>query len=251
MSRELDGRRLAATLCSLDDRELRARRASALLAAMPADFAVRALADLVQGAGEGDADQAAALEAVLHALHARPADPLLEELREAAMLADERELEAVLSRRPPARVVDKGQPGYVDREMTARTLGHRKAIARGQNRDLLVRLAHDQDPDVVRNLLENPKLTEREALIAASRRPTVAAVLEEVFRSRRWGINRRVRKALALNPYSPPALAAAALTNLPAPDLKEVARDTHLRAEVREHAHRLLSLRKKPSGKTR
>ncbi len=127
--------------------------------------------------------------------------------------------------------------------MTARTLGHRRSIARGQDRDLLSRLVHDQDPVVVRHLLENPKITEREVLVAASRRPTHAAVLEEVFRSPRFSSNRRVRKALALNPYSPPALAAAALSLLTGPDLREVARDESVRPEVREHAARLLALR--------
>ena len=83
-------------------------------------------------------------------------------------------------------------------------------------------------------------------LIAASRRPTHAAVLEEVFRSRRWSSSRRVRKALAMNPFSPPALASAALSLLTSPELRDVARDEHVGPEVRARALRLLSRR---SGK--
>jgi hypothetical protein len=238
-----DGERLAQVLTTIEDPDLRSRRAGALLTALPSDAAIRLLAEVLLAAGRGHRDALSALEAILRELHARPGDPLLADLRAAALEADERDLAAVLSLRAPARVLDKGEPGYVDREMTARTLGHRKTMARGQNRDVLARLAHDQDPAVVRNLLENPRLTEREVLIAASRRPTDASILEEVFRSRRWSSNRRVRKALALNPYSPPALAAAALTLLTAPELREVAHDSHLRDEVREHARRLLALR--------
>src|SRR5207237_7983839 len=100
----------------------------------------------------------------------------------------------------------------VDRRMRALTPGERKAMARGRNADVLSRLATDHDPAVVRNLLENPRCTEREALLAASRRPARAVVLQEVFRSRKWGVNRRVRKAPAQNPYSPPVLPVQALS---------------------------------------
>ena len=238
---------LARALLGIEDLELRTRRASELLVLLEIDAAVRVLADLVRGAAEGKTGHQPALEAVLRALHDQPGDPLLADLRVAAREADEQTLEGVLSQRAPARVLDKGEPGYVDREMNSRTLGHRKSLARSQNRDLLARLAHDQDPVVVGNLLENPKLTEREVLIAASRRPTQVAVLEAVFRSRRWSANRRVRKALALNPYTPPALAAAVISSFTAPELREVAGDPNLRAEVREHAARLLLFR---SGRT-
>jgi hypothetical protein len=128
--------------------------------------------------------------------------------------------------------------------MRALTLGERKAMARGRNADVLARLAQDHDPAVVRNLLENPRCTEREALLAASRRPARAVVLQEVFRSRKWGVNRRVRKALAQNPYSPPALAVQALSLLAAPDLREISGDATLASEVRVQARLLLAQRK-------
>jgi hypothetical protein len=64
-----------------------------------------------------------------------------------------------------------------------------------------------------------------------------------VFRSRRWGTNRRVRRALAMNPYCPPALATAALALLTAPDLREVVAYATLSSEVRAQAVRLLASR--------
>jgi hypothetical protein len=80
-------------------------------------------------------------------------------------------------------------------------------------------------------------------LLAASRRPARPEVLEEIFRSRRWSVSRRVRRAIALNPYSPPALANAALALLTAPDLREVAADLSVSPDVRVHARRLLGAR--------
>ena len=79
--------------------------------------------------------------------------------------------------------------------------------------------------------------------IAASRRPVRTAVLQEVFRSRRWVTNRRVRKALAQNPYTPPSLAISALAILTAPDLREIASDGTVSSEVRVQARLLLAHR--------
>ena len=53
-----------------------------------------------------------------------------------------------------------------------------------------------------------------------------------------------MRRALALNPYSPPALATTALELLTTPDLREVAGDSNLATEVRVHARRLLADRR-------
>ena len=73
--------------------------------------------------------------------------------------------------------------------------------------------------------------------------PVRTAVLDEVFQSRRWATNRRVRKALAQNPYSPPSLAVAALAILTAPDLREIAEDATLSSDVRVQARLLLAHR--------
>jgi hypothetical protein len=48
---------------------------------------------------------------------------------------------------------------------------------------------------------------------------------------------------LALNPYSPPALASAALALLTSVDLREVAADLTISPEVRVQARRLLGAR--------
>ena len=55
--------------------------------------------------------------------------------------------------------------------------------------------------------------------------------------------HRELQRAIALNPYSPPALAAAALALLTAPDLREVANDLTIATEVRVQARRLLGSR--------
>ena len=171
-----------------------------------------------------------------------------ERLFRAAEAAADLQVQALVTRSEPARSFDRDREQWVDKEMQARTLGHRRQLARGRDRDLLTRLASDQDPLVVRQLLINPRCTEREVLIAASRRPVRREVLEEIFHSRRWSSNRRVRRALARNPYSPPALGAAALALLTAPDLREIAADATVAPEVRVQARRLLANRGGPGA---
>lgn len=235
--------RFARVLEAIGDPDLRARRARELLSALPARDAVARIAALLRGAGMSGAARASAIEAVLRALHSGVGLQPWAALRDAAAALGEDEVSALLSNAPAQRAFDHGARGYVDREMAARTLGLRRQLARSLDRDVLNRLMHDQDPTVLQHLLENPRVTERDVLLAAARRPTQPAALEEIFRSRRWAQNRRVRKALALNPYCPPALAAAALSLLTRPELREVAADAHVDGGVRAQARRLLARR--------
>jgi hypothetical protein len=229
---------LARTLASLEAGEMRAHKAAAVLSALPPHEAVALLGQLIRRADRRSDPEAAALEGLLRAVRSLLPEPVAEALLHAA--GDDLEVQALFSRAEAARSFDHDREEWIDREMRARTLGERRSLARTRDRDLLARLASDQDPTVVRHVLQNPLCTEREALVAASRRPQRPDVLEEIFRSRRWSPNRRVRRALALNPYSPPSLASAALALLTAPDLREVAGDLTISQDVRIQARRLL-----------
>jgi hypothetical protein len=236
--------RLRRLLAALGDLELRGRRAAEFLGEVPADQAVRALDELLRSAQRRLDPDAVALQGLIRGLDSYVPPELAERLREAAEEAGAHSVQALFSKSVARKSFDHDRETWVDREMRALTLGERKAMARGRNADVLSRLAQDHDPAVVRNLLENPRCTEREALLAASRRPARAVVLQEVFRSRKWGVNRRVRKALAQNPYSPPALAVQALSLLAAQDLREISADPTLASEVRVQARLLLAQRK-------
>jgi hypothetical protein len=236
--------RLRRLLAALDDLDLRGRRAAEFLGEVPPDEAVHALDELLRSAQRRLDPDAVALQGLLRGLDAYLPDALAEQLRQAAEEAGAHSVQALFTKSEARRSFDHDRESWVDREMRALTLGERKAMARGRNADVLSRLAQDHDPAVVRNLLENPRCTEREALLAASRRPARAVVLQEVFRSRKWGVNRRVRKALAQNPYSPPALAVQALSLLAAQDLREISADATLASEVRVQARLLLAQRK-------
>ena len=234
----MDAAGLARILASLEAGELRAHKAAMVLSELPPGEAVTLLGGLIRRADRRSDPDSAALEGLLRAVRELLAPPVAEALFHAA--GDDPEVQALFARSGPARNFDHDREEWIDREMRARTLGERRSLARTRDRDLLARLATDQDPTVVRYVLQNPLCTEREVLVAASRRPQRPDVLEEIFRSRRWSPNRRVRRALALNPYSPPALASAALALLTVPDLREVAADLTISSDVRVQARRLL-----------
>ena len=97
--------------------------------------------------------------------------------------------------------------------------GVRRSAAKGRDRFVLDRLLHDQDPRVIRTLLDNPRLLERDAVKIAALRPTRAEVLEVVAAHPRWSSRYRVRKALACNPATPPPIARRLLPTLMMQDL--------------------------------
>jgi len=237
----VDAQELARTLASLEAGEMRARKAAQVLASLQPAEAIGLLAQLVRDAERRSDPAAAALEGLLRAAQDMVPEDRIAELFDAA--SEEPSVQALFAQTEARRSFDHDREEWIDREMRARTLGERRSMARTRDRDLLSRLASDQDATVVHHVLQNPLCTEREVLVAASRRPQRAEVLEEIFRSRRWSANRRVRRALALNPYSPPALASAALALLTVPDLREVAGDLTISSEVRVQAQRLLEHR--------
>lgn len=105
------------------------------------------------------------------------------------------------------------------------TLGERKSLARKPDRRMFDRVLRDPHPDVIALLLQNPRLTEPDVVRLCSRRPNVPEVLARVFGSPRWSLRPAVRRALAMNPASPPALTAAVLPLLGADDLRALRDD--------------------------
>jgi len=124
------------------------------------------------------------------------------------------------------------------------TLGEKKSMARGERSLTWEKLLLDLDHSVIRNILRNPRITEREVLRISSRRPCPGAVLKEVYQSQRWIQRYRVKRALAFNPYTPVAIGKSLIGSLLLSDLQEAARDRGLDPSVREWANNLLKKRK-------
>jgi len=221
---------------------MRTRAAAAALAALPLGLAAGVLAELVR---EGASAHRAAMGAVGRAL----AEPgLLSYDFTAGLYAEAARrgfLEVqVLLVQPPARRAREDAAERPDPLLEALSLGHRKTLARGhRDPDLLARLAADGEPSVVRELLQNPRLTERLVIRIAARRPCRPETLRCVWEERRWRVRPGVQAALAKNPYLDPAIALQLLPSLGPRDLQEVAADREMSTAVRALARRLNVLR--------
>jgi hypothetical protein len=257
-------RRLAWRLTSLPEAGMRRAVLAEVLRATPPPAAVRLLRELVRGprvnAGPPFAAAIEALAAALHDPDLLPYDAragLYAAAREAGAVEVARLLlapssapgdapgdpdpEQVLAGSPPS-APDPGATGPAAWRGKPLTLGERKALARGPRGDLLDRLLRDPDADVIRVLLGNPHLVERDVVLVAARRPAHPSVLRAVFESR-WLARYPVKRALVLNPYTPTDLAVRLVPALTAPDQRAVAADPKLADAVRAQAAAIVRAR--------
>lgn len=126
------------------------------------------------------------------------------------------------------------------------SLGWRKAHARATDRLKLDRLMRDKNPQVIRLLLDNPRIVERDVVRIAAMRPTNPENLVEVFRHPRWVRQYRIKVALACNPYCPIDIALSCVPQLMLPHLRYICSNGKIAASVREAAEQLLAIRRQP-----
>jgi hypothetical protein len=146
---------------------------------------------------------------------------------------------------PAHRTGPYGYDKEEEAKMESLTLGERRALSKSLLRDKLSRLLSDPDPTVVGNLLDNPKITEREVLKIASKRPNSPRILKIIAVHRVWSRRYDVVKALVRNPYALPRITVALIDTLMTPDLKAVAEDTTLHPQVIQCAAELVEERQR------
>ncbi len=125
-------------------------------------------------------------------------------------------------------------------------LGERVTLARIASRGVINVLRREEDPMVVRALLQNPRLVEEDALAIACATRTPPAVLRVIGEDRRWSPRPTVQKALARNPSTPSAVALRILRALSTQDLKDLGRVPRVPALVKVAAQRILEARRRP-----
>jgi hypothetical protein len=123
------------------------------------------------------------------------------------------------------------------------TLGERKSLARTHDRSLIQRVVRDPHPDVIRILLDNPSLTEEDVVRVCAMRPNDPAVLQTVYRHRRWVVRYRPRNAILRNPDTPLDTALLLAPLLRKGELKEAATSSELAAPLRLSCRTILELR--------
>jgi hypothetical protein len=120
-------------------------------------------------------------------------------------------------------------------------VGERCAAARRSNRNKLDRLLHDRDHRVIRILLNNPLLVERDVVKIVAMRPTRPEVLEVVAKHSKWSSRYKVRKALACNPHTPLPIAQRLIPTLMRQDLRHVLGAATVPKAIRDQVRALLT----------
>jgi hypothetical protein len=123
------------------------------------------------------------------------------------------------------------------------SLGERKSLARTHDRSLIQRVVRDPHPDVIRILLDNPSLTEEDVVRVCAHRPNDPAVLQTVYRHRRWVVRYRPRNAILRNPDTQLDTALLLAPLLRKSELKEAATSSELAAPLRLSCKAILELR--------
>ena len=213
----------------------------------------RALDHVAHAAEQAEEPAREVLVSLVDALNAPTSSDIVQRLREEAagesLLSLERLVRHPLIASPRANVAppnpnDDRVPDY-GRGRTL-TLGERKSLARRQDRDFLARLLLDPHPEVIRQLLRNPRVTEDDVIRLASKRPCRPDVLTEIARSVRWIHRSRIRLSVILNPDTPVEIAGPIAGLLMRQELRLVAEATHVSPAVR--ALCLEHLERRPPG---
>jgi hypothetical protein len=123
------------------------------------------------------------------------------------------------------------------------TVGGRRSLARAPTRRAFDKLLSDPHPLVIRQLLENPRLTEDDVVRIAARRPVRPEAVTAIARSERWLKRPRVRLAILLNPGSPPTVAMPLLAACTRSELVEIVHGADTSKVLRATARELLSRR--------
>ncbi len=130
------------------------------------------------------------------------------------------------------------------------TLGERKSKARMHNRDALKRLALDANPEVLKNILQNPRTREDDVVHIAAARPALARVLESIALHPTWSVQYAIQRALIVNPFSPTRIGLALAPLLALQDLQALRRDPSVHPVLQDmgvHLHALRISRKEKS----
>jgi len=235
--------KLAKTAGQIMDGALRKHYVIDRLVALPDELTVEVLHGLQINAAQGDADSTAVISTALDAalLAERLGKLRVGRIYHEAAHKQYDEVCNLFRSLRPVKEPDGDENAFMQYGLHDRTLGERKSAARSLNPDILDRVSYDPDPDVIRQLLQNPRITEQHVVRIAARRPNYPEILAEIFQSPKWKSRPQVRIALIRNPYTPPQIAMLLIPTLMLQDLREVVADASIHQEVRSAAQRALT----------
>jgi hypothetical protein len=127
-------------------------------------------------------------------------------------------------------------------------LGERITLARIASRGVIAALRREENPLVIRALLQNPRITEEDVLAITAAPRTPGGVLRAVAEEGRWSCRPGIQKSIARHPQAPRAVALRFVRVLSRVALEELAAYPKLPALVRVAVERRLEARDHKGG---
>lgn len=242
----MDASRLKRVILSLPDAALRLGWLESELEGLGSAASATLLNEIMEQNEAADPDAREALLTIASLLVRPDNREVVEALRNEAVERKLFSLERLTRPAPPPSIhapsiEELRVPDYgMGRELS---LGERKSLARRPDRRAFEKLCVDPHPLVIRQLLENPKMVEDDAIRIATLRPARPAALRELVQSHRWLSRPRVRMAILLNPGSPCELTMPLLGLCTREELRDVLKSTETSIVLRGTAQELLARR--------
>jgi len=225
------------TLSAVPERSMRTHLLTEKLCALDPDTVAEVLQTIITAAAQQRGNYCLALEALnVPLLTSMVGNAFMSDVYVHARSSGYEELVQILLRPDPSRVSSNARAKSSDDIPS----GIRISMAKSGNRQQLERLFSDTNPLVIRTLLKNPALTESDVLKLSSKRPAEADIQREVFSNRKWSARYAVKKALALNPYTPTEISIKIVHMLMVQDVRLVAGSRDLHQWLREAAQERL-----------
>lgn len=244
MDRDLD--RVCRVVLALPEVGLRVEWLRDYLSTAPIRDAACQLERLCEASERSDPDAREAVLALAMLFARSSEDGFLGRLRAQADTLHLLSLGRLLRRAPtPPRSVPPPEQAPVPDYGRGRelTVGERRSLARAPTRRAFDKLLSDPHPLVIRQLLDNPRLTEDDVVRIAARRPVRPEAVTAIARAERWLKRPRVRLAILLNPGSPPSVAMPLLAACTRSELLEIVHGGDTSKVLRATARELLARR--------
>mgnify|MGYP001153412448 CR=1 FL=1 len=145
---------------------------------------------------------------------------------------------------PSHRFLKKGEIEITDVKMDYIPLGVKRSLAKKMDILLLRRMVFEKDPIVIKHLLSNPLITEKDVLKISSIRPTTHGVIKTIYSSDKWINYYAVKEAIIKNPYTPFRIALVLLFYMQKQELESIKKDETLHPEIRYEANKMIIIRK-------
>ena len=236
------------TITNLPELDMRVAALGATLEARPPREVAWWIDQLMRGALWGKSAEVDAMMACARWLIRERVDDhynLIKSVFECAYHDERRAILAILRDPPPHQKLIKGrQLAAPDLKLGREvTLGERRSLARGNNRNIIEKLLRDPNRLVVEQLLQNRNLREADVILIASSRPNMPEVLREIALHKNWFLCQSVRHMLVMNSYASIGLVLKLLPTLSIDKLRQVRNASHLHPLVLETAALLVELR--------